>query len=70
MIYKIIALFLIAMAVLAMFGKLRFPGKGRKSARKGRDETARKCPHCGTYMIGKGRCDCDKDRGGPGANGG
>ncbi|MFD3189863.1 hypothetical protein ACFMPD_06250 [Sedimentitalea sp. HM32M-2] len=50
MIIKIVSLFLIAMAVLAMFGKLRFPGKGRLDAAK--------CPSCGRYRIGKGPCAC------------
>lgn len=49
-IIKIVSLFLIAMAVLAMFGKLRFPGKGRLDAAK--------CPSCGRYRIGKGPCAC------------
>lgn len=49
-ILKIVALFLVAIAVLAMIGKLRFPGQSRL-------ETA-KCPRCGRYRIGKGPCSC------------
>lgn len=49
-IIKIVSLFLVAMAVLAMFGKLRMPGRGRLSAAK--------CPACGRYRIGKGACRC------------
>ncbi|THD83612.1 hypothetical protein E7811_10055 [Aliigemmobacter aestuarii] len=56
MITKVIALFLLAMAVLAMFGRLRFPGKGRR--KPGATASARKCPECGAYMIGKGDCRC------------
>ena len=53
-IIKIVTLFLIAMGVLAMFGKLRFPGKARlQSAR---------CPSCGRYRIGKGPCPCKKGK--------
>ncbi|MDX1779902.1 MAG: hypothetical protein R3256_01160 [Thalassovita sp.] len=52
MILKIISLFLAAMAVLAMFGKFRFPGQRRL-------DTA-KCPRCGRFRIGKGPCPCEK----------
>ena len=52
MIIKIVSLFLIAMVVLAMFGRLRFPGVGRLEAGK--------CPSCGRYRIGKGPCPCQK----------
>ncbi len=50
---KVVTLFLIGMLVLAMFGKLRFPGQKRLESAK--------CPKCGRYRIGKGPCDC-KDR--------
>ena len=50
MVVKIISLFLIAMAVLAMFGKLRI-GRQRKAA-------PRKCPDCSAPIIGKGPCAC------------
>ncbi len=43
---------LIALLVLAMFGRLRVGGP--KAARKG----ARKCPACGRYRIGPGPCLC------------
>jgi len=49
-IIKIVSLFLIAMAVLAMFGKLRFPGQ--------RHLDAARCPKCGRFRIGKGPCGC------------
>ena len=45
MILKIVSLFLIGMIVLAMFGKLRVPKLGYK--------TAKRCTKCGTYRIGK-----------------
>ncbi len=48
---KVVSLFLIGMLVLAMFGKLRFPGQRRLDAAK--------CPKCGRYRIGKGPCDCN-----------
>ncbi|MGV6850320.1 MAG: hypothetical protein ACWA5A_18255 [Marinibacterium sp.] len=56
-IVKIVTLFLIVIAVLAMFGrlKLRLPG---------RDRLARgTCPHCGRHRIGKGPCPCGEGRG-------
>ncbi|WP_172299486.1 hypothetical protein [Pseudoruegeria sp. HB172150] len=52
MIVKIVVLFLVAMGVMAMFGKLRLPGQKHLSNRK--------CPRCGRYRIGKGPCDCRK----------
>ncbi|CUH66102.1 hypothetical protein TG4357_02237 [Thalassovita gelatinovora] len=52
MIFKVIVLFLAGMAVLAMFGKFRFPGQDRLKAAK--------CPRCGRYRIGKGPCPCKK----------
>ncbi|TDS89818.1 hypothetical protein CLV87_3870 [Pelagimonas phthalicica] len=55
MLVKIVSIFLVFMAVLAMFGRLRFPGQARlKSA---------KCPRCGRYKIGRGPCDCGKRKG-------
>ncbi|WP_219929010.1 hypothetical protein [Pseudoprimorskyibacter insulae] len=50
MIVKIIFLFLIVMGVMAMFGKLRFPGQAKLASAK--------CTSCGRYRIGKGRCPC------------
>ena len=52
MIVKIVFIFLAVMAVLAMFGRLRFPGQKALSDRK--------CPRCGKYRIGKGPCSCGK----------
>ncbi|MEX0303367.1 MAG: hypothetical protein AB3N24_13190 [Leisingera sp.] len=54
--FKIVAIFLVVMAVLAMFGKLRFPGQKQINSRR--------CPSCGRFRIGKGPCACKK--GGPG----
>ncbi len=51
-IVKIVVLFLAAMAVLAMFGRYRFPGQKRLAAAK--------CKHCGKFKIGKGPCSCQK----------
>jgi len=54
MIIKIVTLFLVVMAVLAMFGKWRFPGQDRLEAAK--------CKNCGRYRIGKGPCACSKGK--------
>ncbi|SMP20131.1 hypothetical protein SAMN06265373_103483 [Shimia sagamensis] len=52
---KIVTLFLVGMAVLAMFGKLRFPGQKQLQSKK--------CANCGRFKIGKGPCPCRKDMG-------
>lgn len=52
---KIFALFLVFMAVLAMFGKFRFPGQQRLAKAK--------CKACGRYRIGKGPCACGRKGG-------
>lgn len=54
---KVVSLFLVLIAVLAMFGKLSLlkhisPIKRRKV------NDAKKCPKCGTYKIGSARCRC------------
>ncbi len=54
---KGVTLFLVGMVVLAMFGKLRFPGRARLAAAK--------CPGCGRFRIGKGPCGCGAGPGGP-----
>jgi len=55
MVIKVVMLFLIAMGVMGMFGKLRYPGKERLAQAK--------CPKCGRFRIGKGPCSCSKDKG-------
>ncbi|HDR29177.1 hypothetical protein [Rhodovulum sp.] len=59
MIVKIVTLFLIGMAVLAMFGRLRLPGTGGRRIAFGRSGTG-KCPACGRHRIGSGPCPCGK----------
>lgn len=49
---KVVTLFLVGMLVLAMFGRLRFPGQDRIASMK--------CVECGRYRIGKGPCTCGK----------
>lgn len=52
MLVKIVALFLVFIAVMAMFGRLRYPGQDRLRAAK--------CPRCGRYRIGRKSCDCER----------
>ena len=54
-IVKAVTFFLIFIAVLAMFGKLRFPGQSKLASRK--------CPKCGRYMFGKKPCPCSRRSG-------
>ena len=54
MIIKIVALFLVFMCVLSIFGKLRFPGQKMLHSAK--------CTKCGRYRIGKGTCPCGKGK--------
>ncbi|MFP1644348.1 hypothetical protein [Pontitalea aquivivens] len=56
MLIKVMILFLLAMAVLAMIGKLRLPGRAGK--RRGKLATGR-CKHCGRPRIGKTPCPCE-----------
>jgi len=49
---KAVSLFLIGILILAMFGKLRFPGQKRLQAAK--------CKSCGRYRIGKAGCNCTR----------
>ncbi len=57
---KAATLFLIFIVVLAMFGRLRFPGAG--PGKRGQMGKPRKCPSCGRYQIGAGPCACGGDR--------
>ena len=51
MLTKIVTLFLVFIAILGMFGKLRLlvPKKLQRTA---------KCEACGRHVIGKGKCPC------------
>ncbi|MEM7487796.1 MAG: hypothetical protein AAF390_01595 [Pseudomonadota bacterium] len=54
MLIKIVTLFLIGMAVLAMFGRLRIPGSAKLAKLRG------KCPACGAPRVGRAPCPCGK----------
>jgi hypothetical protein len=58
MLLKIILVFLLAMALVGMLGKLLFPDRMPRLTRR---PTGRKtCPACGRPLIGRGPCDCGK----------
>ena len=53
MLIKVVVFFLVGMAVLAMFGRLRFPGQRRLQAAK--------CADCGRFRLGRrAPCPCGK----------
>ena len=61
MIIKIATFFLIGMAVLAMFGRLRWPGGARRRRDLPKPTT---CARCGQINLTGGRCPtCDERRG-------
>jgi hypothetical protein len=51
MLSKVVVLFLVVMAGIALFGRLRLPGIGKREAY---------CPSCGRPRIGTGTCPCGK----------
>jgi len=55
MMLKIVSLFLIFMAVLAMFGRLRLPKITRRGDGGGLPKP-RLCPDCGRYNLRGGPC--------------
>ncbi|MGB1235903.1 MAG: hypothetical protein ACPG5U_09225 [Planktomarina sp.] len=57
MILKIVTIFLIGIAVLGMFGKVKYPGQAALQNAK--------CKSCGRFKIGKGPCNCGGQIGGP-----
>jgi len=58
MLLKGMTLFLVVMAVLAMFGKLRLPPGKKNTPRIGA-----RCPACGRPKIGAGPCPCGGKKG-------
>lgn len=51
MMLKVVSLFLIFMVVLAIFGRLRWPGRGKSGLAR-----PRLCPDCGRYNLRGGPC--------------
>jgi hypothetical protein len=50
---KIVSIFLIAMVVLALFGRARLSGLGKALL-------SRPCPRCGRRVARQGGCKCDR----------
>ena len=50
MIVKIVFLFLIGIAVLAMFGRIKLPGQTKLEAMR--------CNACGRFRLGTSGCSC------------
>lgn len=50
---KIVTLFLVGMAILAMFGQLRLPYIGKVALQK-----PRKCPKCKKFLFNNDPCGC------------
>lgn len=55
---KAVTFFLIGIIILAMFGKLRMPKLPRRKRPEKKIAEARKCPDCGSYVLGEGACSC------------
>ncbi len=56
---KIVSLFLIGMVVLAMFGRLRWPGSRPRIGKQGQSgplPKPRTCPTCGRMNLRGGEC--------------
>jgi hypothetical protein len=56
MMIKAVLLFLVLAGLLGMFGRRRRPPAQRDG--RSRIERARKCPACGTYLVGEDPCPC------------
>ncbi len=60
MLVKIIIIFLLAMVLVGMVGKLLFPDAASRAFRRV-SARPKACPKCGRPLIGKS-CDCKKGR--------
>ena len=61
MLFKIILIFLLAMVLVGIAGKVLFPSRiDRLPKLRRKPLKAPTCPRCGRYMIGTSGCDCGK----------
>lgn len=56
MLFKIIFVFLLLMALVALVGRVLFPSALPRVLRK--RKAAPRCADCGRYLIGRTTCDC------------
>ncbi|WP_108262631.1 hypothetical protein [Mangrovicoccus ximenensis] len=56
---KIVTFFLIGMAILAIFGRLRLPRLPKPRGRT-KLKAPRRCPRCGGFIVGSGPCNCEE----------
>ncbi|MEA5159476.1 hypothetical protein [Cereibacter johrii] len=59
MLLKIITLFLLGMAAIAMIGRFRTP---RLPRRRAEVPPPTLCGHCGRFIVGKEPCPCRKGK--------
>ncbi|WP_138465078.1 hypothetical protein [Poseidonocella sp. HB161398] len=57
---KIVTFFLIGIAILAIFGKLRLPRLPRPRNPNAKLRAPRRCPRCGGFIVGRGPCNCEE----------
>ncbi len=62
MLVKVIILFMVAMVVVALVGRVLFPTALPRVMRK--REVPPVCAKCGRYLIGRKTCDCGGKAGG------
>ena len=62
MLWKIIIVFLCAMVLVGMIGKVLFPDNRMLRGRTRKSVTGRggKCDQCGRPLVGRGPCECRK----------
>ena len=61
MLFKVVLIFLLAMVLVGMIGKVLFPNRmDRLTKLKRKALKAPTCPRCGRYIIGRSGCDCRK----------
>ena len=60
MLVKIIIVFLGAMAIVGMIGKVLFPGAMSRLMLRKSSNKPPVCKKCGRYVLGKAACDCSK----------
>lgn len=60
MLVKIVIVFLGAMAIVGMIGKVLFPGAMRRLTQRKSVAKSPVCGKCGRYVLGNTKCDCGK----------